>query len=139
MAALDVSALESCLNTLKRAHGRLLQTDLEDDDHDLFRAACVKEFKLILEITAKLLRRALGEYMTSDRAALQLSFKDGFCSAARYGLFSVGEVDRWFQYRDDRNDTAHEYGKNFAQKIVVALPAFIADAKAAPTTLRKRL
>lgn len=51
-APLDLSALERCLNTLKRAYARLLETDPEAEDYDLFRAASVKESELILEIVA---------------------------------------------------------------------------------------
>lgn len=31
-------------------------------------------------------------------------------------------------YRDNRNNTAHDYGVNFAEETMVLLPQFIADA-----------
>jgi nucleotidyltransferase substrate binding protein (TIGR01987 family) len=130
--------LERCLSTLKRAHARLLQTSADDEDHDLFRAACVKEFELILELVAKLLRRALREYFTSTRKLAEMTFKDVFHHAARHGLLSRDEVDRWFRYRDNRNATAQEYGQNFAEKTVVVLADFIRDADAVLLALRPR-
>ena len=39
-------------------------------------------------------------------------------------------VERWFRYRDNRNDTAHNYGEDFAEATLKLLPAFLADAKA---------
>ena len=39
-------------------------------------------------------------------------------------------VERWLRYRDHRNDTAHNYGENFAEATLKLLPAFVADAKA---------
>ena len=38
-------------------------------------------------------------------------------------------VERWLRYRDNRNDTAHNYGEDFAEATLKLLPAFVADAK----------
>lgn len=139
MDVLDLTALERCLGTLKRAHVRLLATEPDAEDHDLFRAACVKEFELIVEIVAKLLRRVLREYVTSTHELAQMTYKDTFRTAARHGMFSRDEVDAWFLHRDNRNTAAHEYGQNFAEKIVVNLPQFIRDADTALAMLRKHV
>ena len=48
---------------------------------------------------------------------------------AKHGLIDSDAVERWFDYRDHRNDTAHNYGKDFAEAILKLLPAFIVDAK----------
>ena len=37
--------------------------------------------------------------------------------------------ERWFAYRDNRNDTAHDYGEKFAETTLKLLPGFIADAR----------
>ena len=37
-------------------------------------------------------------------------------------------LDRWLEYRDHRNDTAHLYGETLAEATLDLLPAFIADA-----------
>ena len=34
------------------------------------------------------------------------------------------------RYRDNRNDTAHDYGEDFAETTLKLLPAFVQDAKA---------
>ena len=136
MEGLDVTALERCLGTLKRAHSRLLQNGPDSEDHDLFRAACVKEFELILEIVAKLLRRVLRDYLASTRELAEMNYKNVFRLGVTHGLLSIDEVDRWFLYRDNRNMTAHEYGQLFAEKIVATLPAFIVDADAFLATMR---
>ena len=62
---------------------------------------------------------------------------DSFRTAARHGMFTRDEVDAWFLHRDNHNTTAHEYGRNFAEKIVVSLPQFIRNADAVLATLRK--
>ncbi|OGX90201.1 nucleotidyltransferase substrate binding protein [Hymenobacter coccineus] len=137
MDALDLTALERCLATLRRASARLLAAGADGEDHDLFRAASVKEFELILELAIKLLRKVLRDYVTSTRELAEMPFKNVLRQAAQHGLLSLEAVDRWFNYRDLRNTSAHEYGQNFAEKIIVALPDFIQDADAVLTTLRQ--
>lgn len=138
MNTLDLTALERCLATLERAHARLVATGPTDVDHDLFRAACVKEFELILEIVVKLLRKVLREYVTSTRELTTLPFKHILRLAAQHGLLSLDEVDRWLLHRDNRNTSAHEYGMHFAEKIVANLPMFISDTHAVLATLRQQ-
>lgn len=38
-------------------------------------------------------------------------------------------IQRWLIYRDSRNETAHEYGEDLAEKTIVLIPGFINDAK----------
>lgn len=33
----------------------------------------------------------------------------------------------WLQYRDNRNNTAHDYGEDFAEETLSLLPQFIID------------
>ena len=138
MEVLDVTGLERCLRTLRRAHERLVVTGPDLEDHDVFRAACVKEFELILEIVVKLLRRVLAEYVTATRELANMPFKHILRLAAQHGLLSLDEVDRWLVHCDNRNTSAHEYGMQFAEKIISHLPVFISDTEAVLTTLRKQ-
>ena len=103
-----------------------------DDDvmYDIYRAACVKEFELVLEQSGKLLRKRLAAWFASNRQADRLHFKDLFRNAARHDLIAPDTVERWLRYRDNRNDTAHDYGEDFAEATLRLLPDFIQDAKA---------
>ena len=58
-----------------------------------------------------------------------LVFKDLFRHAARHGLMDQDAVERWMKYRDNRNETAHNYGEDFAEATLKLLPAFVTDAK----------
>lgn len=51
-----------------------------------------------------------------------MNFKDIFRYAAKYGLITLEESERWLIYRDYRNDTAHDYGVNFADSVLEILP-----------------
>ncbi len=137
METLDLSVLERCLTNLKRAYAYLLAAEGGSVEYEIFQAATVKEFELILEVVVKLLRRALREYLTSTRQIAELTVKEVFRTSVAHGLVSVEAVDRWLTYRDNRNSAAHEYGQNFAQTVTATLPQFITDADTLVATLRR--
>ena len=58
-----------------------------------------------------------------------MTFKNVFRHAARHDLISLEACERWFAYRDNRNDTAHNYGEDFAETTLRLLPDFITDAR----------
>jgi hypothetical protein len=43
-----------------------------------------------------------------------------------------------FVYRDNRNNTAHDYGVGFAEETLTLLPEFLADARRVEATLREK-
>ena len=126
---INTEFLNRCIDTLESAFEGLQQRGPDDDFYDILRAASVKEFELILEQSGSLLRKRLRPFFCSNRQADQLTFKDAFRHAAKHDLISVTTSERWFSYRDNRNDTAHNYGKEFAEATLALLPQFIADAK----------
>lgn len=131
--SLDTTFLRRCIGTLECAlneMGEQRGTGTDDFLHDVYRAACVKEFELVLEQSGKLLRKRLAAFFASNRQADRLVFKDLFRHAAKHGLIEAEAAERWLRYRDNRNDTAHNYGENFAEETLKLLPAFVADAKA---------
>ena len=126
----DTTYPRRCVDTLDRAFGQLGAHDAGSIMHDVFRAACVKEFELVLEQSGKLLRKRLRPWFASNRQVDQLVFKDVFRHAAKHGLIEAAACERWLRYRDNRNDTVHDYGEEFAVATLALLPCFIADAKA---------
>ena len=126
----DITAtfLRRCLHTLEHALAELKDSDPDDIAYDIYRAACVKEFELVLEQSGKLLRKRLAAYFASNRQADRLAFKDLFRHAAKHGLIGSNACERWLEYRDNRNETAHDYGEAFADATLTLLPDFIADA-----------
>ncbi|MXW91198.1 MAG: nucleotidyltransferase [Rhodospirillaceae bacterium] len=133
---IDTTFLRRCLRTLGQAVGEVEKHRGTDDFlYDVFRAACVKEFELVLEQSGKLLRKRLAAFFASNRQADRLAFKDLFRHAAKHGLIEPEAVERWLRYRDNRNDTAHNYGEDFAEETLKLLPAFVADATALADTI----
>ena len=128
--AINTLFFERCIQTLERAHILVRQSEAESIDYDMYRSACVKEFEIILEQAGKLLRKCLKDYSHSPKAVDQLIFKEVFRQAATHGLLTLEQCERWLVYRDNRNNTAHDYGKKFAEVTLELLPGFINDAQA---------
>ena len=128
--SINTEFLRRCLDTLEHCLGELKRRDPDEIACDAYRAACVKEFEIVLEQSGSLLRKVLSAYFADNRQADRLAFKDIFRYAAKHGLIDSEACERWLSYRDNRNDTAHGYGKSFAESTVKLLPDFIADAKA---------
>ncbi len=126
---INTGFLTRCIDTLESAYGHLQEFGSDHTFYDMFRAAAVKEFELVLEQSGSLLKKRLRPYFASNRQADRLTFKDAFRHAAKHDLISVSACERWLKYRDSRNDTAHDYGEQFAEKTLRLLPDFIDDAK----------
>ena len=126
---INTDFLVPCLDTLKLALEQLLQREPGDTFYEIFRAASVKEFEIVLEQSGSLLKKRLRLYFASNRQADRLTFKDVFRHAAKHDLIPVETCERWFAYRDNRNDTAHDYGKKFAETTLKLSPGFITDAR----------
>ena len=126
---INTEFLTRCIHTLEMALEQLQQYSEDDISYDIYRAACVKEFELVLEQSGSLLKKRLRPFFASNRQADRLTFKNLFRHAARHGLISVESCERWLEYRDNRKDTAHQYGEGFAETTLELLPQFIADAK----------
>ena len=128
-AQVDATFLRRCLGTLDHALAALQRHDPDDVEYDVFRAACVKEFELVLEQSGKLLKKRLTPYFANSRQVDRLVFKDVFRHAAKHGVISADACERWLEYRDNRNETAHDYGEVFAEATLALLPSFLADAR----------
>ena len=98
----------------------------------------MKGFELTLETAGKLLRKALKAYTGRPREVDGLTYKDVLRQSAKHSLLSTDEVTRWFAYRDNRNDTAHDYGVGFAAETLKLLPSFVSDAQALEVVLREK-
>lgn len=80
-----------------------------------------------LEQSGKLLKKKITPYFASKKAADMLSFKDIFRHALKYSLITEEETKRWLRYRDNRNNTANDYGQAFARETISLVKNFLAD------------
>lgn len=132
---INFSHLERCTLTLERSLVNLRSCEEGSIDHEVARNAVIKSFELTLETAGKLLRKVLKEYTGAPRICDELTFKEVLRQAARHGLLTPEELDRWFSYRDSRNDTAHDYGVHFAEHTLRLISDFQRDAQTLHQTL----
>jgi Nucleotidyltransferase substrate binding protein like len=126
--AIQTSHAKKCLATLAYALAALNKADAASQDYDVFRAACVKEFEIVLEQCGMLLKKSLYDFVAHPRLINELNFKDVFRHGGLHGFLDKAQIVRWLKYRDSRNDTAHDYGENFANATLKLLPQFVQDA-----------
>jgi nucleotidyltransferase substrate binding protein (TIGR01987 family) len=127
--SLNVEHLRRTADTLEQAILRLAEVDSSDVLYDLYRNAAIKSFELSLETTGKLLRKALKLYGGSPREVDKLVFNDVLRHAGKHGLLDIAGVERWINYRANRNTTAHDYGEGFANETLKILPDFLKDVR----------
>jgi nucleotidyltransferase substrate binding protein (TIGR01987 family) len=137
--SLSTKHLARCIQTLESSLMHLSQVPEDSLDYEIFRNAVVKGFELTLETAGKLLRKAIKDYTGNPRAVDELTYKDVLRHAAKHGLLDAAVVERWFAYRDNRNNTAHDYGEGFAEETLGLMPDFMADVRTIEATLREKL
>jgi nucleotidyltransferase substrate binding protein (TIGR01987 family) len=126
---LNTDHLLRCIQTLESSLAKLNKAEGESIEFEVYRNSVVKGFELLLETTGKLVRKALKAYGGSPKAVDELFYKDVLRHAAKRGLLTAEEVERWFAYRDNRNNSAHDYGEGFAKETLQLMPAFLVDAR----------
>ena len=122
--------LDRCVGTLRSAWEGLQEYEPGEMLHEIYRAACVKEFERVLEQSGRLLKRRLRPFFASNRQADELNFNGIFRYAAKHCLIDDQSCERWLAYRACRNETAHEYGEHYAERTLALLPQFIVDVEA---------
>ena len=127
--SIDTQFLRHHTDVLEYALGELNLTGPDEVSHDMYGAACLKEFEIILQQSGMLLRKVLGVYLADNRQADRLVFKDVFRHAAQYGLIDSETCERWLSYRDNLNGITHDCGEVLAESTLEFLPSFIADAR----------
>ncbi|MBI3188900.1 MAG: nucleotidyltransferase substrate binding protein [Gammaproteobacteria bacterium] len=135
---LNTDHLKRCITTLESSLELYAKSAHESIEQEVFRNAIIKGYELVQETSFKLLKRALKDFGYSGKKLDATPVKEILRLAATHGLMTVAEVERWFVYRDNRNNTAHDYGEGFAKETLVLLPDFIVDTKILESVLQRR-
>jgi len=130
--------LARCLQTLEKSLEQLNRATEDTIEYEIYRNAVVKGFELTLETSGKMLRKALKRFFASPRVVDEMTYKDVLRQGAKHGLIEPVVLERWFAYRDNRNNTAHDYGQGFAEETLALMPDFLRDARRLETILRER-
>ncbi len=124
---INTEYLERCIETLEKSYELIKKSEEGSIDYEIYRNALVKGFEITLEQSGKLLRKRLAPFFASKKAVDTLVFKDLFRHALKHSLLNEDEVNRWMKYRDNRNNTAHDYGKAFAEETLSLMDNFLQD------------
>ena len=135
---LNTDHLKRCIQTLRSSLIFYEQAEPESIDQEIFRYAIVKGYELAQETSFKLLKKALRDYGHGAKKIDTTVVKDLLRLSATHGLMTLEEVERWFAYRDNCNNTAHDYGENFAKETLSLIPKFIVDVARLEAVLRER-
>ena len=139
MLYLNTEHLQRCIETLQSSLTLYGEAEPDSIGQEVFRNAVVKGYELAQETAFKLLRKALREFGHGNKKLNYTPIRELLRLAAVHGLMTVAEVERWFRYRDNRNNTAHDYGEAFAKETLVLLPDFLTDVAALAANLEARL
>lgn len=138
MTRINTEHLLQCIKTLESSLVHLEKSDPKNIEFEVFRNAVMKGFELTLEISGKLLRKALKTFTANPHSIDELTYKEVLRHAAKHSLLDTDSVKRWFTYRDNRNNTAHDYGIAFAKTTLKLLPHFLNDAYSLANKLKER-
>jgi hypothetical protein len=135
---INLAPLERANARLGRFLSRYAALESDHPDYDVFLAAIVKGFEFTYGQAVNAIRRYVTDYIASPGAAGQMLLPDIIRVAARNGL--IGPPEEWFDFRDRRNETAHEYfDEEVAERIARAAPELHNAVEQLIGTLRGRL
>ena len=126
---INTEHLAKCIETLEKSYQLIKQTEEGSVYFEMYRNSLVKGFEMTIEQAGKLLKKRLEPFFGTKRALDELTYKDLFRHAFKYSLIGEDEVKRWFKYRDNRNNTTHDYGEKFAKETLTLIEQFLSDAK----------
>lgn len=124
---LNTEYLTRCIETLEKSYACIESAQEGSIDYEMYRNSLVRSFEITLEQSGKLLRKCLAPYYASKKIVDGFAFKDLFREAHKHSLLTEEEVKRWFMYRNNRNNTAHDYGKAFAEETLKLMDSFLKD------------
>ena len=125
--SINTDNLKRCIETLEKSYSLIKTSEENSVYYEIYRNSLVKSFEMCLEQAGKLLKKRLMPFFATKTALDKLTFKEIFRHALKYSLISEEETLHWFEYRDNRNDTAHDYGVEFAKTTLLLMDNFIKD------------
>ncbi len=139
MLYLNINQLRRCMEILDSSLVFYQKSESNSIEQEVFRNAIIKGYELTQETAFKLLKKALKAYGHGGKKLEATPVKDILRLAAVHDLLTLSEVERWFTYRDNRNNTAHDYGEQFANDTLTLIPVFLQDIATLADVLERKL
>ena len=122
---INTEYLDKCLKTLQKSYEMINQAKTNTVEYEMYRNSLVKSFEMTIEQCGKLLKKRILPFFASKREVDKLTFKEVFRHAFKHSLIDELAVIRWMKYKDNRNNTAHDYGQEFADETLSLIENFI--------------
>jgi len=139
MLYLNINQLRRCMKALDSSLVFYQTAENDSIEQEVFRNAIIKGYELTQETAFKLLKKALKAFGHGGKKLEATPVKDILRLAAVHDLLTLPEVERWFAYRDNRNNTAHDYGEKFANDTLTLIPVFLQDIATLADVLERKL
>ena len=130
---LSIEPLHKAFLSLVKA---LARASIDPSDLEL-RDACIQRFEYTYELSIKLIKRYIEFAMPLPENVDQLNYRDLLRIAFELGL--IDPVERWFEYREARNQTSHAYDESKAKLVYAILPDFVVKVQFLLSQLEERL
>ncbi len=117
---LNIDALERANARLGRFITRSEAVGTSNPDRDVYHAAVVKGFEFTYAQAVETINRYIGDYLLSHGDVDMMSYRDIMRLAARHRL--IVSPEQWFEFRERRNYTAHEYFAEISERVVEIAP-----------------
>lgn len=137
--SLTTDHLRRCVDTLQASLTFWERAEPGSVEQEVFRNAIIKGYELTQETSFKPLNKVLRNFGYGASKLDSSSVKELLRMAATHNLMTLDEVERWFSYRDNRNNTAHDYGEGFAHITLSLMPDFLLDVATLEENLRKQI
>ena len=136
--SLDLSSLSKAIEFLERTikvAERSLTDGSDEDTVEALRAGVIQNFEFTYELCWKFMRRWL-EVNLGTVYVEGVSRRELFRLSAEHRL--ITDVERWMEYHEDRNETAHTYNEETAQAVYVTACEFVLNARLLLESLEAR-
>lgn len=131
--AITITPLQKTFDSLNKGLARAM-ANLDDLE---VRDGCIQRFEYTYELCVKFLKRYIQEESSTTENVDQINFRDLLRISSEIGL--IREVNKWFAFREAKNNTNHAYNEVKAQEVFSVIPAFASEVQFFIEELRKRL
>ena len=126
---IDITPLEKALRELE-VNLRQIDSKVWGDDADLKRTVergAVQAFEFTYGVALNLLRRQMNEISGDSKKIKRLEFMDFLRAAADHEF--IPDAQRFFEYREKRNLTSHNYDEEVMRQLLAVLDPFAQDVR----------
>ncbi len=121
---LDITLLKNSFDTLNQCYKDYC-SQKDEKIKEYIKDSCIKRFEYTYETSKKIMNKFLKkEY---DKNEKDLTINNIF--REMYGFGFIKNFENWVNYREQRNNTSHEYDIEKARTVIVFIPDFIEDVR----------